>query len=104
VQISLLILVISWAENLTNNPLQSAFAPYTLLLGPGIFFSMFFGTILVGAYLGSKNFPIVIGVSILITIVFAVLLPFIFLFMIALLATLMTTSLLYYALVVKQTQ
>jgi hypothetical protein len=89
-------------ENLTSNPFRVWLIPYTDVVGLSFFVSYFFGIIGAGVYIGSKNFQATIGYFLITFIFMAAVLPSITLVVFGLIAALMTTSLLYYALVTKR--
>lgn len=97
-----LILLQTWIENLTSNPFQMAFVPYTSMIG-NWFYATFFGFIGGAIHLGSKNIGATLTYFILVGIFFTMIVPSLILTIFGLISGIIIAVILYYGFVYKKT-
>jgi len=98
---SLAFFLLTWIENLTQNPFKYGFAPYTNLIG-NYFYAIFFGFIGGAVYMGTGNIGATLVYFLLLGIFMSMVIPYLVLMVIGIISALIITSLLYYALVAKR--
>jgi len=94
---------LEWVEDIKDNPFTVWTEPYAEAMG-GIsyFYSFIFSIVGVGIYMHNRKLPLLVGYFLLVFLFAAVVFPPVLITILGLFAGLATTSLLYYALVVKR--
>ena len=94
---------LSWVEDMQDNPFRVWTEPYADAMG-GIsyFYSFIFSGMGVAIYIHSRNLSLLVGYFLLVFLFASVVLPITLVTILGVIAGLATTSLLYYALVVKR--
>ena len=94
-------IIMDWVSNLTSNPFQMGFVPYTNLVG-NWFFAMFFGFIGGSVYIGTGNKNALLTYLILVGIFMTLVLPSLVLAIFGLLTGFIIASILYFAFIQKR--
>ena len=97
----LLILLLTWVENLTANPFGAGFEPYTNILG-NYFYGIFFGFIGGAVYMGTGNVGSTLVYFLLIGIFMAMVIPSLILLIFGLMTGIIITVILYNTLIAKR--
>lgn len=98
---NLLLIIMDWITNLTENPFRYGFQPYTAMIG-NYFYAVFFGFIGGSIYMGTGNIGSTMVYFLLVGIFMAMVIPSLVFFVFGLITAIIISVILYRVLIEKR--